>query len=267
MLIRDHVPAYISWERFQATQRKPRGQPDQPRKLPGRATPGRSARWTDPLWTMRAAHADPLQRLEEHPWYGCQHAIAPTMEIRFARVYRESLSTTCCPTDSAGGTAGGPGERVWPRWPTSNVRGPKLMRQCALEARGEQTRTLIGHPGQYQRCEPENRLVAPRTGTPLGGNPERQQRQVARRVRGVEAVGSSPAVGAGSADHPGSWPRTLPAVLAGPKDDHRTSDRQQIARLLLERVTVIVDKESEPCWMYRCAGSADSKANTRSSGR
>ena len=38
VLIRDHVPAYISWERFQATQRKPQGQPDQPRKLPSAAT-------------------------------------------------------------------------------------------------------------------------------------------------------------------------------------------------------------------------------------
>jgi hypothetical protein len=110
--------------------------------------------------------------------------------------------------------------------------------QLRLERAGYETERAAR---QYQACEPENRLV----GRELERRWEealKQQRQLEEEFRGWQqsavarlTAADQEAIRALASDLPAVWQA----------DTTAPADRKRIARLLLERVTVMVDKGSE----------------------
>ncbi len=240
VLLRDRLPAYISWERFEANQERltanrnlpsTPGAPRQgPALLAGLVRCGRCGR------RMMVRYAGPKQRVS----YTCTRGSADYAEplcqgLSNARLLEElvagQLLAAVRPAAleaSLAAVAGAERQRA------------ELARQWQL--RRERAAFDVGRAArQYQACEPENRLVARelerRWEEALG-----QQRQLdgdyERFVRSAPAELSDVALSsirALAADLPAVWSAatTTPA------------DRQRIARLLLERVVVTVDKGSE----------------------
>jgi hypothetical protein len=239
VLIRDRVPAYITWERFQANQerlaanRSRPGSPGAPRNgaalLGGLLRCGRCGR----RMAVRYTGSNGL------PWYACtgasaeyagplcQSAPGPVLD----RLVASQIMAAVAPAALEASLAA-----------VAEVERERaaLARQWQLRrerARYESERAAR----QYQACEPENRLVAREL--------ERRWEEALKQQRQLE-------------DDYGSWQRTAPARLTD--DDERAirslaadipavwcaetttpADRQRIARLLLERVTVVTDKASE----------------------
>jgi DNA invertase Pin-like site-specific DNA recombinase len=239
VLIRDRVPAYITWERFQANQerlaanRSRPGAPGAPRNgaalLGGLLRCGRCGR------RMAVRYTGSNGR----PWYACTGASAEYAEplcqsapgpVLDGLVASQILAAVAPAALEASLAAVAEVER----------ERAALARQWQLRrerARYEAERAAR----QYQACEPENRLVAREL--------ERRWEEALKQQRQLE-------------DDYGSWQRTAPARLTD--DDQRAirslaadipavwgaetttpADRQRIARLLLERVTVVTDRASE----------------------
>ena len=241
MLIRDRLPAYITWERFEANQERlaanrntagdARGPAERPvaagragavravRAADGRcATPGRPSRPSYTCTRGSADYGEPLcQGLSTGPpwtswspgssWRRSQPAALEASLAAVAEVERER----------------GELARQW-----------QLRRERAAYEADRAAR-------QYQACEPENRLVA-RELERRWEEALKQQRQLDeeydRWQRSAPARLSDTAMSsirALAADLPAVWAAatTTPA------------DRQRVARLLLERVVVTVDKASE----------------------
>jgi DNA invertase Pin-like site-specific DNA recombinase len=240
VLIRDRVPAYITWERFEANQvrltanRQLPTAPGAPRNGPavlaGLVRCGRCGR------RMVVRYSGP----KNHPSYTCTRGSAD---------YAEPL----CQGLSNGAAL----DELVARQLLAAVQPAALEASLAAVAGVERERNELTRQWQlkreraayevdracrqYQACEPENRLVAREL--------ERRWEEAlkARRQLGDEYdrfVRSAPAelsdtalssIRALAADLPAVWsaPTTTPA------------DRQRIARLLLERVVVTVDKASE----------------------
>jgi DNA invertase Pin-like site-specific DNA recombinase len=252
VLIRDRLPAYISWERFCANQRRladNRARHDAlgaPREgaalLGGLIYCGRCGR----RMTVR------YQGQKYGHWYGCTRGC-----VEYAEPLCQSLS--------------GPAlDRLVTAQLLAAVEPAALEASLAAVADVERERAELTRQWelrmeraryeaeraerQYHTCEPENRLVA-RT---LEGNWEgalRRQRQLAEEFEAWQR--SAPArLSAQDQEAIRALAGDLPAVWAAATTT--PADRQRVARLLLERVTVIVDKDSERVDVrLRWAGGAE----------
>ena len=239
VLIRDRVPAYITWDRFQANQarlaanRNRSGSPGAPRNgaalLGGLLCCGRCGR------RMTVRYGGPKSR----PWYACtsdateyagplcQSAPGAVLDELVAAQILAAVAPVALEASLAA-VAEVERERA------------SLARQWQL--RRERTRYETARAArQYQACEPENRLVAREL--------ERRWEDALKQERQLE-------------DEHDRWLRAVPTRLTD--DDERAirslaadipavwtaetttpADRQRIARLLLERVTVTTDRASE----------------------
>jgi DNA invertase Pin-like site-specific DNA recombinase len=239
VLIRDHLPAYITWDRFCANQERlaanrarheAAGAPRQGSALLGGLLRcGRCGR------RMLVRYGGPKGR----PWYGCTRGMADYAEplcqslsgpVLDDLVARQILAAVAPAALEASLAAMAEVER----------ERAELTRhwQLRLErARYETERAAR----QFQACEPENRLVA-RELERRWEEALRQQRQgeeeFARWQRGAPGRLSA----ADRATIQG-LAANLPAVWQA--ETTTSADRQRIARLLLERVEVTVDKQSE----------------------
>ena len=240
VLIRDRLPAYIPWERFEANQKRLTanrnlpGTPGAPRNGPallaGLVRCGRCGR------RMVVRYSGPKNR----PTYACTRGSADygeplcqglsngtALDDLVARQLLAAVQPAALEASLAA-VAGVERQRA------ELTRQWQLKRERAAIAVDRAAR-------QYQACEPENRLVA-RELERRWEDTLKAQRQLAdeydRFVRGAPTELSDSglsAIRALAADLPAVWsaPTTTPA------------DRQRIARLLLERVVVTVDKASE----------------------
>jgi hypothetical protein len=239
VLIRDHLPAYITWDRFCANQerlaanRARHEAAGAPREgaalLGGLLRCGRCGR------RMMVRYGGPKNR----PWYGC---------LRGAADYAEPLCQSL---------SGPVLDELVARQVLAAVEPAALEASLAAVAEVERERAeLTRHwqlrleraryeteraARQFQACEPENRLVA-RELERCWEEALRQQRQLDEEFARWQRTTATPlspadrdAIRALAADLPAVWQAetTTPA------------DRQRIARLLLERVEVTVDRQSE----------------------
>jgi DNA invertase Pin-like site-specific DNA recombinase len=240
VLIRDHLPAYITWERFQANQerlaanRNGPAVPGAPRcgpsLLAGLLRCGRCGR------RMVVRYAGPKSRLA----YTCTRGSAD-----YAEPPCQGLSSGEA-LDAF--VAGRILEAVQPAALEASLAAVAVVGRERAELtkhwqlRRERARYEAERAArQYQACEPENRLVA-RELERRWEEALRQQRQVEeefeRWQRSAPARLSAEderAIRSLAADLPAVWQ----AATTG------ATDRQRIARLLLERVAVTVDKASE----------------------
>jgi DNA invertase Pin-like site-specific DNA recombinase len=248
VLIRDHVPAYISWERFQATQRKLQANrtsaetPGAPRHgaalLGGLIRCGRCGR------RMQIRYSGS----KNTPWYGCTRNSSD-----YGDPLCQSLSGAALDDLVAQQIllAAQPAALEASLAAVADIERERaeLMRQWLLKLeRADQDVDRASR--QYQRCEPENRLVA-RELEPRWEETLRQQRQ-SREEFEVWKQSAPVRLSAQDQQTIRALAEDLPAVWQA--ETTTAQDRQQIARLLLERVTVIVDKESERvdvrlCWI------------------
>jgi DNA invertase Pin-like site-specific DNA recombinase len=239
VLIRDRVPAYIPWDRFQANQERLTANRNGP------ASPGAPRNGPALLGgLLRCGRCG--QRMQVHysgsksrPWYDC---------ARGASTYAEPVCQSVPGAIVDGLVAGQILAAVAPAALEASLAAvaevererTALARQWQLRrerARYEAERAAR----QYHACEPENRLVARELERrweealhqqrQLEGEYERWQRSAPVRLTAEDER----AIRSLAADLPAVWQAetTTPA------------DRQRIARLLLERVTVTVDKTSE----------------------
>jgi DNA invertase Pin-like site-specific DNA recombinase len=240
VLIRDRLPAYISWERFEANQKRlstnrnlpstPGAPRNGPAVLAGLVRCGRCNR------RMVVRYSGP----KNHPSYTCTRGSADygeplcqglsngtALDELVARQLLAAVEPAALEASLAA-VAGVERQRA------------ELTRQWHL--RRERSAIAVDRAArQYQACEPENRLVA-RELERRWEEALKAQRQLDeeydRFVRGAPAELSDnalSAIRALAADLPAVWSAatTTPA------------DRQRIARLLLERVVVTVGKASE----------------------
>jgi DNA invertase Pin-like site-specific DNA recombinase len=240
VLIRDRVPAYITWDRFEANQarltanRSTAATPGAPRNGPsvlaGLVRCGRCGR------RMVVRYAGPSNR----PSYTCTRGSADYGEplcqalsdgAALDALAAEQLLAAVAPAALEASLAAVAGAE---RQREELARQWQLRRErAAIEAERAAR--------QYHACEPENRLVARtlerrwedalKAKQQLDDEHERWQR-AAPAVLSDTALSSIRAL---AADLPAVWSAatTTPA------------DRQRVARLLLERVVVTVDKASE----------------------
>ena len=238
VLIRDRLPAYITWERFYANQerldanRARQDRPGAPRQgaslLAGLLRCGRCGRRMAVRYSGRRidiAITVPTGR--------------PTTPSRSASPSRVRCSTTWSLASPRGARAGGPGgEPGGRRRGRAGAGGIVAALAAAAGAGGYEAERAAR---QYQAVEPENRLVA-RELERRWEESLKAQRQLEeeyerwlRTAPGRFSTADEEVIRALAADLPGVWQAatTTPA------------ERQRIARLLLERVTVTVDKTSE----------------------
>ena len=240
VLLRDRLPAYITWERFQANQerltanRNLPGTPGAPRPGPavlaGLVRCGRCGR------RMMVRYSGPKQRVS----YTCTRGSAD-----YAEPLCQGLSNARTLEELVAGQLLAAVEPAALEASLAAVAGVERQRAALTrqwQLRRERAALDVDRAArQYQACEPENRLVA-RELERRWEEALRQQRQLddefERFVRNAPAELSDMALSsirALAADLPAVWAAatTTPA------------DRQRIARSLLERVVVTVDKASE----------------------
>lgn len=239
VLIRDRVPAYITWDRFQANQERlaaNRNRSDSP------GAPRNGAALLGGLLSCDRCGRRMAVRYcgsKSRPWYArtsgsteyaeplCQSASGAALDALVASQLLAAVEPAALEASLAA-VAGVERERA------------ALTRQWRL--RRERARYEVERAArQYQACEPENRLVAREL--------ERRWEDALKQQRQVE-------------DEHDRWLRSAPARLTD--EDERAirslaadlpavwaaetttpADRQRIARLLLERVTVDTDRASE----------------------
>jgi DNA invertase Pin-like site-specific DNA recombinase len=239
VLIRDRLPAYISWERFEANQRRlaaNSAKPDAlgaPRQgaalLPGLLYCGRCGRRMQVHYGGRkntpyyactrnsSDYGDPL----------CQSLSGQGLDDLVAAQILQAVAPAALEASLAA-VADIERERAGLRqqWMLKIERvGYEAERACR----------------QYQACEPENRLVA-RTLERNWEEALQRQRQVEEEFARWQRTALSPlsaqdqeVIRGLAADLPSLWQAETTTA----------QDRQRIARLLLERVAVMVDKDSD----------------------
>jgi len=239
VLIRDRVPAYITWDRFRANQerleanRARQDRPGAPRQgaslLAGLLRCGRCGRRMIVLYSgPKNRHAYTCTR--GPTGYGeplCQSLAGPALDALVAVRVLAAVEPAALEASLAA-VAGVERERaeLARHWQQRRERADHEVDRAAR---------------QYQACEPENRLV----GRELERRWEeslksrRQLEDDYERWRGTSPGRLSPdderAIRSLAGDLPAVWraSTTTPA------------ERQRIARLLVERVSVVVDKSSE----------------------
>ncbi|HTU21969.1 MAG TPA: recombinase family protein [Gemmataceae bacterium] len=240
VLIRDRVPAYISWERFQANQERllanrnlpstPGAPRNGPALLAGLVRCGCCGR------RMVVRYSRPKRIVA----YVCTRGSAD-----YAEPLCQGLSNACSLEELVAGQLLAVVQPAALEASLAAVAGVKqqrmeLTRQWQL--RRERAAIEVDRAArQYQACEPENRLVARELERRWEEALKQKQRlddEYDRFERSAPAELSDKALSsirALAADLPAVWsaPTTTPV------------DRQRIARLLLERVVITVDKASE----------------------
>jgi DNA invertase Pin-like site-specific DNA recombinase len=241
VLLRDRVPAYISWDRFCANQERLKANraradsPGAPRNgsalLGGLIRCGRCGR------RMQVHYAGRKPRPK--PWYDCSRATST-----YGEPVCQSVSGAVIDEFVAGQilAAVAPAALEASLAAVAEVERERATLARQWQLRRERARFETERAArQYQACEPENRLVARelerrweealRQQRLLEDDYERWQRSAPARLSAEDEA----AIRALAADLPAVWQAetTTPA------------DRQRIARLLLERVTATVDKASE----------------------
>ena len=239
VLIRDRLPAYITWDRFQSNQerldanRARHDRPGAPRQgaslLSGLIRCGRCGR------RMTVRYSGPKDRHNDHCGRGsadyaepsCQNLSGPVLDDLIAGRVLAAVEPAALEASLAA-VSGVERER------SELSRHWDLRRERAAHEVDRACR-------QYQACEPENRLVgrelerrweeALKAQRQLEDEFERWQRKAPGRLSGDDER----AIRSLAADLPTVWraPTTTPA------------ERQRIARLLIEQVKVEVDKSSE----------------------
>jgi DNA invertase Pin-like site-specific DNA recombinase len=239
VLLRDHLPAYISWERFCANQerlaanRARHEAAGAPRRgaalLGGLLRCGRCGR------RMLVRYGGPKSR----PGYGCSRGAAD-----YAEPLCQSLSGPVL-------------DELVARRILAAVEPAALEASLAAVAEVERERAeLTRHwqlrleraryeteraSRQFHACEPENRLVA-RELERRWEEALRQQRELEEEFARWQRT-TATRLSAADRDAIRGLAADLPAVWHA--DTTTPADRQRIARLLLERVEVTVDRQSE----------------------
>lgn len=240
VLIRDRLPAYITWDRFEANQRRlaanrnlpstPGAPRNGPAVLAGLVRCGRCGR------RMVVRYAGPRGR----PSYACIRGAAdyaePTCQglsdgAALDELVAKHLLAAVQPAALAASLAA-----------VTEVERERQALTAQWQLRRERTAYDVERAArQYHACEPENRLVARELERrwedalsrqrQLADEYDRWQRSAPARLSAEDAA----AIRSLAGDLPAVWSArsTTPA------------DRQRIARLLLERVVVTVDKDSE----------------------
>jgi DNA invertase Pin-like site-specific DNA recombinase len=262
VLIRDRLPAYISWERFEANQERltanrnlpsTPGAPRQgPALLAGLVRCGRCGR----RMMVRYAGQGPVQRVS----YTCTRGSAD-----YAEPLCQGLSNASPLEELVAGqllAAAQPAALEASLAAVAGVERQRAELQRQWQLRRERAAIAVDRAArQYQACEPENRLVA-RELERRWEEALSQRRQLdeehERFVRDAPAELTAQALSsirALAADLPAVWSAatTTPA------------DRQRVARLLLERVVVTVDKASErvDVMLHWIGGAAQAHTITR----
>lgn len=240
VLIRDRLPAYIPWDRFATNQARlqanrstpttPGAPRNGPAVLAGLVRCGRCGR------RMVVRYAGPTNR----PSYTCTRGSADYAEplcqglsngTTLDGLVAEQLLAAVAPAALDASLAAVAG--------VERERG-ELTRQWQL--RRERAGHDVSRAGrQYHACEPENRLVA-RELERRWEDVLKQQRQLDDEFeRWQRAAPATPS--AADAEAIRQLATDLPAVWAAATTT--AADRQRIARLLLDRVVVTVDKASE----------------------
>lgn len=239
VLIRDHLPAYISWERFCANQERlaanraryeAAGAPRQGAALLGGLLRcGRCGRRmlvryggakNRPYYSCSRGTADYAEPL-------CQSLSGPVLDDLVARQILAAVEPAALEASLAA---------------VAEVERERAELTRHWQLRLERTRYETERASrQFHACEPENRLVA-RELERRWEEALRQQRQLEeeyQRWQGTTATSLS----AADRDTIRGLAADLPAVWRA--ETTTPADRQRIARLLLERVEVSVDKHSE----------------------
>jgi DNA invertase Pin-like site-specific DNA recombinase len=239
VLIRDRLPAYITWERFCANQKRleaNRTHPDAPGAprqgaalLGGLLYCGRCGRRMQVRYGGRKCL----------PWYGCTRNTSdygdPLCQSLSGTALDELVATQLLAAVEPAAL-----QACLDAVADSEQERAELLHQWDLKIERARYEADRGHR-QYHACEPENRLVA-RELERRWEEALRQQRQLEeefedwkRSVPSRLSAQDEQAIRELARDLPGLWQ----AETTTPQD------RQRTARLLLERVTVRVDKTSD----------------------
>jgi DNA invertase Pin-like site-specific DNA recombinase len=239
VLIRDRLPAYITWERFCANVRRldanrtNKNTPGAPRQgaalLKGLLRCGRCGQ------RMRVRYCG----RKNTPWYGCTGNTSAYGEPLCQGMAGQALDDLVAASVLA---AVEPAALEASLAAVADIERERAELLRHWELRVERSRYQADRSyRQYHACEPENRLVA-RELERRWEEALRQQRQLEEEFESWKR--SAPTrltaedlavVRSLAADLPGLWQAETTTA----------QDRQRITRLLLERVTVFVDKESD----------------------
>jgi hypothetical protein len=240
VLIRDHLPAYITWDRFEANQARlaanrntatTAGAPrNGPSLLAGLVRCGRCGR------RMVVRYAGPGNRLSYTCTRGSANYGEPLCQGLSSGAKLDALvaGQLLAAVEPAALEASMAAVADVEQQRAELTRQWHLKRERAAIESGRAER-------QYQACEPENRLVA-RTLERRWEESLKQKQQLddeyERWQRSAPAELSDSTLSSIRA-----LATDLPAVWSAPTTS--PADRQRVARLLLERVVVTVDKASE----------------------
>ncbi len=239
VLIRDQLPAYISWERFQANQRRltaNRARPDTP------GTPRQGAALLGGLiYCGRCGRRMAVRYVgkKNAPCYACASNSSHCGDPLCQSLSGQGLDDLVAGQILA---AVEPAALEASLAAVADLERERAELTRHWELRMERVRYEAERAArQYQACEPENRLVA-RTLERNWEETLRRQRQLDEEFEAWQRAAPArlsaqdrEAIRALAADLPAVWHA----------DTTTPADRRRVARLLLERVTVIVDKDSE----------------------
>jgi DNA invertase Pin-like site-specific DNA recombinase len=239
VLIRDRLPAYITWDRFEANQKRLAANrarcdsPGSPREgaalLGGLLRCGRCGRRMTVRYSGRG----------RRHWYGCLGGSANYAEplcqgvsgLLIDELVRGQILAAVEPAALEASLAA-----------VAEVERERSELSRHWQLRRERARYEVDRAArQYQACEPENRLVGRELerrweeAMKLGRQVEDEYERWQRCAPGRLSADDERAIRSLAADLPAVWQAatTTPA------------ERQRIARLLIEHVSVTVDKASE----------------------
>ena len=152
VLIRDRLPAYITWDRFEANQERLDGQP-------GAARPARAHRGRGPSLLAGLLRCGRCGRRMIVRYSGPKNRHCLHLHPRHGRLRRAALpeplagrcSTSWSPAGSWRPSSRRRWRRAWRRWPRSSGSGPSWPGTGNCGASGPATRS-IGRPGSTRRA-------------------------------------------------------------------------------------------------------------------